>query len=112
MWKTGKAEKDKYLGFNMNANVTNANLVLDGKLPDKLNGSWILSGRRTYYDLILGPIAKNMGLVSGDVAFPNFSDLQTKITISPFESHKIIINGVLSRDATNIITGIQFKNTG
>jgi hypothetical protein len=104
-----EGRKDKYLGFNVNANVTNVNLVLDGKLPDKLNGSWILSGRRTYYDLILGPIARNMGLVSGDVAFPNFSDLQTKIAFIPFESHKFIINGVLSRDATNIITGSNSK---
>ena len=31
---------------------TDANVVLEGKLPGAIDGSWIVTGRRTYYDLV------------------------------------------------------------
>jgi len=90
---------------SINASITNANIVLNGRSPFGLNGSYLVSARRTYYDLILGPIAKNTGLVSGDVAFPNFTDLQYKIVLEPGKGHRVIANGLFSKDAVDLVTG-------
>ncbi|MEK9137471.1 MAG: TonB-dependent receptor, partial [Bacteroidota bacterium] len=94
---------------SLNASITNANLVLHGKSPFGFDGSYVISGRRTYYDLILGPIAKSAGLVKGDVAFPNFSDIQTKLVIEPSPEHKVIANSMFSRDGVEIISGPDRK---
>lgn len=101
---------DGVIAGKINLSVTNANVVLEGKLPDALNGSWILSGRRTYYDLILGPIARSAKLVDGDVAFPNFLDLQFKAVVRPWSEHSFVINGLTSRDATELVSGANRKN--
>jgi hypothetical protein len=90
------------LNGKLNVSLSNANLVFEGKLPDALNGGWLLSGRRTYYDLILGPIARSAKLVDGDVAFPNFRDLQFKAITRPWKNHSFVINALTSRDGTDI----------
>lgn len=96
--------KDHVLGGKLNMSMTNANLVAEGGLP-MLNGSWMLSTRRTYYDLIAGPIARATGAVDGDVALPNFRDLQAKITLQPHPEHKVSIVGITSRDNTELTSG-------
>ncbi len=50
--------------------ITDANVVLEGKLPREANGSWLVSARRTYYDLVASRIV--------DQDFPRFADVQTK----------------------------------
>ena len=102
-----EGDKTRGIGGSLNASVSNANLVLSGRLPT--DGSYIFSARRTYYDLILGPIAKNAGLVKGDIAFPNFSDLQAKFGVTPSAEHKIIANLVFSRDAVDVVSGPERK---
>ena len=97
--------RDKgYITGKLNMSLTNANLVLEGALP-MWNGSWVVSTRRTYYDLVAGPIAKSLGAVDGDVAFPNFRDVQMKVTLYPVTDHKITINALSSRDNTLFSSG-------
>ncbi len=105
-----EGKRDNIIFGNINTSLTNANIVFEGTAPFGVNGSWLLSSRRTYYDLIIGPIARNAGLVSGDVAFPNFGDIQTKFVFGPFENHRFIINGVTSRDGVDVITGENRKS--
>lgn len=93
-----------YIAGKLNISLTNANLVTEGALPF-WNGSWLLSSRRTYYDLIAGPIARSTGAVDGDVALPNFRDLQGKIVVQPWENHKFFVNGLTSRDNTEFTSG-------
>ncbi len=93
-----------WIGAKVNMSITNANVIMDGALP-MWNGSWIVSGRRTYYDLIAGPIAKASGAVDGDVALPNFADLQAKITLYPFRDSKLSIFALTSRDNTEFHSG-------
>jgi hypothetical protein len=100
-----EGRRNNHIEGNINTNITNANIVLEGQAPLGVEGSWLLSARRTYYDLIAGPIARSAGLVRDDVAFPNFTDLQTKITIGPYDGHRFYINSLISRDAVNIISG-------
>ncbi|MES2767439.1 MAG: TonB-dependent receptor [Bacteroidota bacterium] len=93
-----------YFNGKLNASITNANLVFEGALPF-WNSSWIFSTRRTYYDLIAAPLLKSTGAVEGDVALPNFTDFQGKITLQPHPRHKIYINGITSRDNVEITSG-------
>jgi len=101
---------DRKLSVISNINIANANLVLQGKNPLKIPGSWLVSSRRTYYDLILGPFAKKAGLITDDSSFPSFEDLQFKIALGPFKKSKIIINGIFSRDGVDIIPGADRTN--
>jgi hypothetical protein len=90
---------------NANINIASANIVAEGRLP--WEGSWLLSTRRTYYDLIVGPIVKSAGLLQGDVAFPNFFDVQAKLLFRPQPAHTVALNGILSRDAFDLYTAAQ-----
>lgn len=96
---------DKYFGFITNINIASANVIFQGKNPLKIPGSWIVSSRRTYYDLVLGPFAKNSGLITDNSSFPSFKDLQFKIAAGPFNKHKFIFNGIFSKDGVDIIPG-------
>lgn len=100
-----KGRRENPIYGNVNTSLTNANIVLEGQTPLGIKGSWLISSRRTYYDLIVGPIARNAGLVSGDVAFPNFGDIQAKLEFGPFNGHTFLINGIASRDGVDVISG-------
>lgn len=97
--------KNKYLSGNINASIVDANIVLEGKNPFNLKGSWLFNSRRTYYDLIIEPFVKNAGLVDDNTSFPNFFDFQTKIAIGPYNGHKFLFNGIYSRDGVDIVSG-------
>jgi hypothetical protein len=101
--KEGFAKKN--LSGSLNASIIDANLVLEGKNPFSVPGSWIVNSRRTYYDLIIEPFVKNAGLVEEDVTFPNFYDVQGKFVFGPFNGHKFLINGIHSRDGVNVVSG-------
>jgi hypothetical protein len=100
----------KNLGGMVNISIVDANLVLEGKNPFNFRGSWLFNTRRTYYDLIIEPFVKNAGLVDDNTSFPNFYDLQAKLVIGPYNGHKFLFNGILSRDAVNIVSGKE-RNT-
>ncbi|MEO7133130.1 MAG: TonB-dependent receptor [Vicinamibacterales bacterium] len=51
--------------------ITDANVVTEGGLPGA-RGSWLVSARRTYYDLVAARIT--------DQDFPGFADVQGKVT--------------------------------
>jgi hypothetical protein len=95
----------KALAGNINLSIVDANVVLEGKNPFNLRGSWLFNSRRTYYDLIIEPFVKNAGLVDDNTTFPNFYDIQGKIVIGPYNGHKFLFNGILSRDAVDVVSG-------
>jgi hypothetical protein len=100
-----QGSRSSNLTGNLNASIVAANLVLEGKNPFDLPGSWIVNSRRTYYDLIIEPFVKNSGLVEDNVSFPNFYDIQTKLAFGPFDGHKFFINGIYSRDGVELVSG-------
>jgi len=95
----------KSLAGNINISIVDANIVLEGKNPFNLRGSWLFNSRRTYYDLIIEPIVKSARLVDDNTTFPNFYDFQGKVVIGPYNGHKFLFNGILSRDAVNVVSG-------
>jgi len=96
--------RNKFFSGNVNVNLTNANVVVEGKNPFGINGSWIFNSRRTYYDLLLEPFVKKAGLIKGDFSFPNFYDFQFKTSLFPSAGHKISFTAVHSRDGVSLIT--------
>ncbi|MCX6164490.1 MAG: TonB-dependent receptor plug domain-containing protein, partial [Ignavibacteriae bacterium] len=102
--------RDRTLSVMTNINIASANLIVQGKNPLNIPGSWIVSSRRTYYDLILGPFARKSKLITDDSSFPSFEDLQMKFAFGPFNKHKFIVNGIFSRDGVAIIPGSERSN--
>jgi len=70
--------------------ATDANVVLEGRLP---SGSWLVTGRRTYYDLIAERITAN--------DLPSFDDLQTKVAWNLPGGRHLSIFGLRSRESTD-----------
>ena len=95
---------DAAIGGKINTSLTNMNAIIEGRLPLG-TGSYLFSVRRTYYDLILGPVLRSANLVKGDVALPNFTDFQGKLGLSLGQENKLIFTGVTSRDGVDLISG-------
>jgi hypothetical protein len=102
--KNRKGRTDTPFGAKINTSLTNLNIVAEGALP--LEGSsYLVSVRRTYYDLILGPVLKSTGMLKGDVALPNFRDLQTRVVVPVGTEHELSVDVLTSRDGVSLISG-------
>ena len=77
-------------GFNGStaASITDANVVLEGTTPGGADGTWLLSARRTYYDLVAGRVA--------DQNFPAFADLQMQAGWDLGLGHRLTLTGLRS----------------
>lgn len=100
-----EGDRNVNLSSMINISISNANVIFNGKNPFNIPGSWIVSSRRTYYDLIVGPFAKKAGLITENSSFPSFKDIQFKLAFGPFKNSKFLINGVFSSDGVDIIPG-------
>jgi len=96
-------------GGKISASILDANVILEGKNPFNIKGSWIVNSRRTYYDLIIEPFVKNAGLVDENVTFPNFYDVQSKIVFGPFDGHKFLFNFIFSEDGVDLVSAKDRK---
>jgi hypothetical protein len=83
----------KTLAGSLAASLTDANLVLEGKLPGGAPGSWLLTGRRTYYDLVAERFV--------DENLPSFDDLQFKAVWEPSPGQRLTLLGLRSREAAD-----------
>lgn len=104
--KNREGRSDVPFGGKVNTSLTNMNLIVEGAVPGT-PGSYLFSARRTYYDLILGPVLKATKAVEGDVALPNFRDLQGKIVMPLGGSHKLFLNLFTSRDGVELVSGVE-----
>jgi hypothetical protein len=104
--KNREGRADVPFAAKLNFSLTNMNLIFEGSMPIE-GSSYLLSLRRTYYDLILGPILKKAKLVEGDVALPNFRDLQFRGSVPISEDHKLIVNVLASRDGVSLVSGAE-----
>ena len=87
-------DRSRRFGTSGSLSITDANLVFEGKLPGGATGSWLVTGRRTYYDLIVGRII--------DDKLPQFADLQTKAVWEPAAGRKLTFFGLRSRQSADI----------
>ena len=84
--------------------ITDGNVVLEGETPI-WNGSWLLSARRTYYDLLL-----NMGGGQGKIKFPAFTDLQVQAGWEFGPGHRLTLTGL--RSVEDAVLDIDTDRTG
>jgi len=85
-------EKEQLAGSAALA-VTDGNIVLEGKLPGTSTGSWLLTGRRTYYDLLVGKLI--------DQQLPSFADVQTILSWLPRQGQRVSFTAIRSRENTD-----------
>ena len=83
--------RDERIAGSASLSVTDANVVLEGGLPGSASGSWLVTGRRTYYDLVASRVT--------DQDFPGFADLQAKAVWEPGAGRKVTVFGLRSRQA-------------
>ncbi|MBE0538936.1 MAG: TonB-dependent receptor [Ignavibacterium sp.] len=108
--RSRNGDNTKLLGGKINISLTNMNIILEGKLPLIKNASFILSARRTYYDMIVGPVLKSSKVYDGDVALPNFRDIQGKLVIPFNESHTLQLNVLSSSDGMSLLSSAEREN--
>jgi hypothetical protein len=70
--------------------VTDANVVLEGALP---SGSWLVTGRRTYYDVFAERVT--------DSDLPSFDDVQAKAVWEPAPGRRLTFFALRSRENTD-----------
>jgi TonB-dependent Receptor Plug Domain len=73
--------------------LTDGNAIIEGRLPGH-RGSWLLTGRRTWYDLI----AKRFT----DDDLPSFNDLQGKLALDLGRGASVTLFGLRSRERSNM----------
>ena len=84
-------QRAQRLAGSASLSITDANLVLEGGLPGDVVGSWLVTGRRTYYDLIAERFT--------DQQFPAFADVQAKGVWEPSAGREVTLFGLRSRQA-------------
>ena len=90
------------LAGSASLSITDANVVIEGRLPHRANGSWLVSARRTYYDLVASRIAHQ--------EFPRFADVQTKGVWELSPGRTLSVFGLRSRqDAAVTIDGTDAR---
>ena len=70
--------------------LTDANLVMEGRLPDRAAGSWLVSARRTHLDLLA---ERMVGL-----GLPSFEDVQTTVAWHPGPRQRMSFVGLAGRE--------------
>jgi Carboxypeptidase regulatory-like domain/TonB-dependent Receptor Plug Domain len=86
-------DDSRAFGGSTALSLTDANTVLEGRLPGARRGSWLLAARRTYYDLVANKI------VGTDL--PSFADLQGKVALDLGSGRRLTLTGLLSRESAD-----------
>jgi hypothetical protein len=73
--------------------LTDANAVFEGRLPGDAKGSWIVTARRTYYDLVANSLV--------GTELPAFGDVQGRLDWNLRPGTRLTFSGLLSREATD-----------
>ena len=91
--ETRDGRRDEAFAGLASASATDASAVLEGRLPGPGEGSWLLAGRRTYYDLVAERFL-------GD-GLPSFDDLQLKLAWRSAAGARVSLTGWRSRESTD-----------
>jgi len=83
----------KPFGGSFSLALTDANAVVEGRLPGSAKGSWIVSARRTYYDLIANRIV--------GTTLPAFTDVQAKASWEMRPGQRLSLFVLSSRERTD-----------
>jgi len=87
-------QRDRLVSGSASLSISDANVVFEGGLPGTATGSWLVTGRRTYYDLVAERFTNQQ--------FPGFADVQAKAVWEPDGGQKVTVFGLRSRQAAAI----------
>ncbi|MFC1849007.1 TonB-dependent receptor domain-containing protein [candidate division CSSED10-310 bacterium] len=88
---------DDLFAGSVDASFTNTSLLAEGKLPLSTgSASWMLTLRRTYYDVMLN------ALNTGPSKFPYFFDVQGRLFYSLSEKHEFSFFSIFSMEGTDL----------
>lgn len=85
---------DERLSGKFNLNIIYSEGLIESKIGEK--GYASISGRRSYFDLIVGPIVENQ--TGSEQQFPYFSDYQLKFYYPLNENHELTLNAFAATD--------------
>ena len=94
---------DERLSGKFNLNILYSEGLLEGRIGD--NGYISVSGRRSYLDLIVGPIIEAQ--TGQEQQFPYFSDYQLKFARPLGETHHLTVNALAATDHFKIVEDTQ-----
>ena len=95
---------DERLQGKFNLNILYSEGLLEGRIGDK--GYMSVSGRRSYLDIIAGPIIEAQTGTTQQL--PYFSDYQLKSTYALTEKHRLTVNGFAAVDRFKIVGEREF----
>ncbi len=87
-------EIDTWVNGKFNLNIWYSEGLLEGRIGEK--GYISASGRRSYLDLLIGPIAERES--GTEQQFPYFSDYQLKLYYPITENHHLTVNAFAATD--------------
>lgn len=96
-----EGRKDRFGGGGVSVNVLSASLLGEGPLP-YINGSWIVSARRTYFDLIADRFAPDQS------TFPFSWDIDSKLTWYISDDQKLTLKTISNREGTRLDSDIEY----
>lgn len=102
--------RERWFGGQAGASMTNAYAVLEGK-TDFWSGSWLVSGRRSFYDLFARDFVRDLGIVN-DIAFPNFKDVQAKVVLHPAPMHRLQLHALYGENVTDYLSRDEIGRQG
>lgn len=74
--------------------LVEANAIVEGKLPRRAQGSWLVSARRSHLDLVAQRLV--------DVALPSFEDVHARMSWWPRPQQRLSVVGVTGRERTRL----------
>jgi hypothetical protein len=90
---TRNGKDSTLLTGSVGMSLTDGNAILEGRLPGH-RGTWLFTGRRTWYDLIAGHFTKDK--------LPAFSDLQGKVAFDLGRGANLTLFGLRSRERSDV----------
>lgn len=90
--ETRGGSRTRSLAGSSALSLTDSNLIVEGKIPGD-SGSWLLTGRRTYYDLVAERFT--------DEDLPSFGDVQGKLVLQVAPGKTLSFFGLGSREKTD-----------
>lgn len=93
---------DRRFAGSSSLSLTDGNVLFEGRLPGRAPGSWLVTGRRTYYDLVAERF-------TGD-DLPSFADVQARLVLEPRPGQRLALSGVRSRESTD--AAFEFERPG
>lgn len=97
------------LAGTLSLDPVHAGLTLEGRLP--MAGSWLVSGRRTYFDTAANTFADRSG-IANDLATPTFTDVQARLLLQPGQRHRLRLTALRSREVLDSAVDVFGEQEG